>query len=78
MKLAAVDGIVGQVEAGSFIGEKMSKLFQYSPMAFSHPVSGLAAIDGGEFKWSTYVGIGIGQSDPLAEWSQALCLGIIL
>ena len=73
-----MDGIVGQVEAGSFISEKMSILFQYSPMAFCYPISGLAAINGGEFKWPTDIIIGISQSDPLAEASQALCLGIIL
>ena len=67
MKLAAVDGVVGQVEAGSFISEQMSILFQYSPVAFCYPVSSLAAINGGEFKWPTDVRIGIGQSDPLAE-----------
>ena len=77
VKLAAMDGIIREVQARSFICEQMSKLIQYLPMLLGYPVLGLAAINSDEFKWPTDICIGIGQSDPLAERFQALCLGIL-
>ena len=75
--LAAVDRIIREIEAWSLICEQVSEFFQQLPMLLRNSVPGPAAIDSGEFKWPTDVCIGIGQSDPLAERFQALCLGIL-
>ena len=75
--MAAMDGIVWEVEAWGLIREEMTMAEEILPVLRRYAVSRSAPIDHGEIKWAVDIGVGIGQARPLAKWGEPLSDGII-
>ena len=72
MELSTMDRIVRQVEAWSLVCKHMGVLDQDAPLVDRHTVKGLAPVQNGEVEWARNVGVGVGETHPLTEGTEAL------
>ena len=67
VKLATVDGVIREGQAGALVGVQVRVLGEDAPLVNGDPIDGLASVQGSKIKGSRDVGISVGESHPLTK-----------